>query len=320
MLDFAAESAAAATVSAIASAMAGTVTETIAETNEIVPIAQEVQSDLAQFKPNFIMQTLEEWTPEFIRLGYRLLVVAIIILVGMQLVKFVCRILKNTLTRMDLDVGVSRFLMSVANAGMYLMVILVAAERLGIPSTSIVAVLGSAGLAIGLALQGSLANFAGSIVILVTHPFTIGDYIVYSDGEGTVKNIGLFYTTMRTADNRSVTVPNGQLSNTTVTNVTHQTKRRLDVTVGIAYDADLRKAKAILETILEAHQLILKEEPISIFVSELTERAVVIGGRAWTATGDYWTVKCEVTELIKLEFDEAGIEISFRQLDVIIRR
>lgn len=309
MLYFAAESAAAATVE--------TMSETIAET---VPIAREIQSDLAQLKPNIIMQTLERWTPEFIRLGYRLLVVAIIFLVGMQLVKFVCRILKKTLTRMDLDVGVSRFLMSVANAGMYLLVILVAAERLGIPSTSIVAVLGSAGLAIGLALQGSLANFAGSIVILVAHPFTVGDYIVYSDGEGTVKNIGLFYTTMRTADNRSVTVPNGQLSNTTVINVTHQAKRRLDVTVGIAYDADLRKAKAILETILESHELILKEEPLSIFVSELTERAVVIGGRAWTASGNYWTAKCEVTELIKLDFDEAGIEIPFRQLDVTIRQ
>lgn len=295
---------------------AETTAETVAKTTEAIPVALEIQSDLAQLKPNLMLETLRDWMPELLRLGYYLLQAVLIILIGMQIAKMVRRLLKRTMEGMGMEVGIKRFLVSVANVLMYTVITLMVAERIGIPSTSIIAVLGSAGLAIGLALQGSLANFAGSIIILVMHPFAIGDYIVFSAGEGTVKNIGLVYTTLTTGDNRLVSVPNGMLANTTVTNVTHQDKRRLDISVGIGYNSDLKKAKEILEELLRTHPLVLEEEPVSVFVSELADSAVVIGGRAWAATGDHWTMKCDITEQLKLAYDRGGIEIPFKQLNV----
>lgn len=308
------------TVEAAAETVAGTVAETIAGTiagtDETVPVALEIQSDLAHLKPNILLDTLRSWTPELIRLGYYLLQAVLIVVIGLQIARVARRLLRRTLDRTGMDLGISRFLISVANVLMYTVIILAVAERIGIPSASIIAVLGSAGLAIGLALQGSLANFAGSIVILIMRPFTIEDYIVFSGGEGTVKNIGLVYTTLTTGDNRCVSVPNGQLANTTVTNVTRQDKRRLEILVGIGYTSDLKQAKQILEKLLTTHPLVLTEEPVAVFVSELADSAVIIGGRAWTATGDNWTAKCEIIEQLKLAYDSAGIEIPYNQLDV----
>lgn len=295
---------------------AGTEAETAAKATEAIPVALEIQSDLAQLKPNFLLETIRDWTPELLRLGYYLFQAVLIVLIGMQIAKMVRKLLKRTMEGMGMEVGIKRFLVSVANVLMYTVIILMVAERIGIPSASIIAVLGSAGLAIGLALQGSLANFAGSIIILLMRPFIVGDYIVFSAGEGTVKNIGLVYTTLTTGDNRLVSVPNGMLANTTVTNVTHQDKRRLDISVGIGYHSDLKKAKKILEELLRSHPLVMEEEPVSVFVSELADSAVIIGGRAWTATGDFWVVKCDITEQLKLAYEQAGIEIPFKQLNV----
>ena len=147
----------------------------------------------------------------------------------------------------------------------------------------------------------------------------VGDYIICGGQEGTVRSIGLVYTTLTTLDNKQVVFPNGSLSNTNLVNVTAQEKRCLELKVGIGYGSDLRKAKEIMEKLYVNHPLILKDQPVTVFVDDLADSAVVIGARGWVATGDYWKVKWDLTEQVKLEYDAAGIEIPFQQLDVNVK-
>lgn len=299
-----------------AEASAETAVAAILETQAV---SEQLQEDLAHLQPNVVIETIKGWTPALLSFGYRLLAAIVIILIGMRVAKMINRFLKKTFDRMSMDLGVSKFLLSAANVGVYAMVLFMAADKIGIPSASIIAMLGSAGLAIGLALQGSLSNVAGGILILITRPFVVNDYIVLNGVEGTVHNIGLTYTTLKTGDNKKITIPNGTVSNTTIVNVTSQDKRRVDVQVGIGYSSSMKQAKEIIQKIFENHPLVLQEEGITVFVGSLADSAVMIGGRAWTKTGDYWTVMWEVTEKIKEEFDAAGIEIPFNQVDVNVR-
>lgn len=294
--------------------------ETAAEAMEqIQPVALQVQEDLQQLKPNVILETVKRWTPGLLSFGYRLLIAVIIILIGMRIIRSGRKVLQRTFERMDLDLSLSKFLISVLDAIAYALVFFIAADKIGIPSASIITLVGSAGLAIGLSLQGSLANFAGGILILVMRPFVVGNYIICGSVEGTVQDIGLVYTTLMTVDNKKVTIPNGSLSNATLINVTVQEKRRVDIRVGISYSSNMKTAKAILEDVYRSHPLVLDEEDVTVFVDELADSAVMIGGRGWTKTEDYWKARCDITESIKERFDEAGIEIPFHQLDVNIR-
>lgn len=265
-----------------------------------------------------VFDTVKGWLPELANFGIRLLIAAVIIFVGSRVARMVQRILKKTFERMALDLSVSRFLGAAADAGIYAIAIFIAADQIGIPSASIIALLGSAGLAIGLSLQGSLANVAGGILIMLMRPFGVQDYIVYDNLEGTVQAIGLVYTTLITVDNKKITIPNGSISNASVINVTAQDKRRVDIEVGIGYSSDMKKAKEIIRRIYESHPLVLVEEGITVYVGELADSAVIIGGRGWTATEDYWSVRWAIIEQIKDEFDRAGIEIPFNQMDVNI--
>ena len=294
--------------------------ETVAETLEQTqPVALQVQEDLQQLKPNVILETVKGWTPGLLIFGYRLLIAVIIILIGMRIIKSGRKVLQRTFERMELDLSLSKFLISVLDAIAYALVFFIAADKIGIPSASIIALIGSAGLAIGLSLQGSLANFAGGILILVMRPFVVGNYIICDNVEGTVHDIGLVYTTLMTVDNKKVTIPNGNLSNSTLINVTVQEKRRVDIRVGISYSSNMKTAKAILEDIYRSHPLVLEDEDVTVFVDELADSAVMIGGRGWTKTEDYWKAKWDITEAVKERFDAVGIEIPFNQLDVNIR-
>ena len=290
---------------------------TLAETQAV---AAEVHEDLQQLKPNAILESIKSWTPGLLSLAYRLFVAALIIFIGSRIALYISHFLKKTFDRMGMDLSLSKFLISLANAITYAIVIFMALEKIGVPSASIIALLGSATLAIGLSLQGSLANFAGGILILVMRPFGIHDYIVCEGTEGTVQNIGLVYTTLVTVDNRKITIPNGSLSNAVITNVTAQPKRRVDLTVGIGYTSDLKKAKEILKQIYANDPLIIKEDGITVYVDELADSSVVLGARGWTNTSDYWTVRWRILEQIKLQFDQAGIEIPFNQLDVNVKK
>ena len=261
-------------------------------------------------------EALKSWLSGLSGFGMDLLVAAVILGIGFKITGAVRRMAERSFARMAMELSLRKFLLSLIQALMYGLLIFMAAERIGIQSSSIIALLGSAGVTLGLALQGSLSNFAGGVLILLVRPFKVGDYIVSEYGEGTVAAIGLVYTTLNTVDNKTVVIPNGSLSNSPITNATAEDFRRLDLTVGIGYQSDLRRAKEILLDIYTSHPCILKDRPIQVFVDQLAASSVVIGGRGWTATGDYWQTRWDITEKIKLRFDEAGVQIPFNQLDV----
>ena len=287
---------------------------------DMLPAAEPEKECLHKFSPEAVKETLQSWIPGLLALGIRLAVAALIIFIGSRVAKGVKKFLRKTFQRMELDLGVSKFLLSVAEVCIYAIAVFIAADNFGIPSASIVALLGSAGLAIGLSLKDSLANVAGGILILLMRPFTVNDYIIFEDMEGTVQNIGLVYTTLAAADNKKITIPNGSISNGAVINVTAQEKRRVDIEVGIGYTSDMKKAKEILYRIFESEPRVLKEEGITVYVGQLADSAVIIGGRGWTKTDDYWSVRWGIIESIKEEFDKAGIEIPYNQLDVNLKR
>lgn len=246
----------------------------------------------------------------------KLLVAIIILLIGKKFIKFVLKLMEKALDKGGVEISLAKFLRQLAEIGLYGLLFFVIAGQLGINTASIVALLGTVGLALSLALQGSLANFAGGVMILLMKPFRVGDYIVSDQGEGTVSSIGLFYTRIVTVDNKGIMVPNGALSNSAITNVSAYPERRVDVSVGIGYGADIKLAKKLFEKVYADLPYILKDKEITIFVDELADSAVVLGGRGWVKAENYWTAKWEVTENVKLVFDEHGIEIPFNQLDV----
>ncbi len=265
---------------------------------------------------SWFLDTLKTLTPNLKVLFWRVLLAGIILLVGIRIVRAVQGILKKTFERLNLEENVNRFLLSVINASMYAIVIFIAAEKLGVPSASIVALMGSAGVAIGLSLKESLSNVAGGILIMLTRPFILQDYIICGDVEGSVYSIGLVYTVLITIDNRMITIPNGTVANATVINVTAQDKRQLDLEISIHYDSDLKKAKEILTEIVESHLQVIQEDGIKVFVKELGESAVILGLRGWTTKEDYWQVRWDIIENIKLRFDEEGIRIAYHQVEV----
>ncbi len=254
-------------------------------------------------------------------IGMRILLAIITFLVGAQIIKLVRKVIKKVLTKADAEVGVVQFLDSFLKVALYIVLGFMIAAGFGVDAASIVALLGSAGVAVGLALQGSLSNLAGGVLILILKPFKVGDYIKEdaAGNEGTVSEISMFYTKLLTGDNRTIILPNGTLANTSLTNVTQADKRRIDITVGIAYDADIRKAKEVLKSVLDAEEKILSKEEKKVFVSELGDSAVVIGLRGWVKKEEFWEVKWRLTENVKYALDNAGISIPFPQMDVHIK-
>lgn len=264
---------------------------------------------------------LQKIADRALNLGGRILFAVICFVIGVQLIKFVRRAVRKVMERAGADVGVKQFVDSFLKAALYVVLVFMIAASFGVDAASIVALLGSAGVAIGLAVQGSLSNLAGGVLILMLKPFKVGDYIVEgSTGkEGEVKEIQIFYTKLVTPDNREVILPNGALANNSIVNVTSGHCRRADVRVSIAYDADLRKAKEELLKMLTADAKILKDREMRVFVEELGDSGVVLNVRCWFANEDYWEGKWRVTENCKYVLDEAGIAIPFPQMDVHMR-
>lgn len=258
--------------------------------------------------------------PALGRFFLHLLGAGLLILVGIRLIKWVGKLARRSFERLNMQPALSRFLSSCLSALLYGILIFAAADMIGISSASIIALLGSAGIAIGLALQGSLSNFAGGVLILLVKPFVIGDYIVCESGEGTVTGIGIIYTTLLTIDNQKVVLPNAALSNSPLTNMTASERRRLIISVCIGYDADLKQAKEILQRLFTADRRILENEGIEVYVDSLSENGVVLKARGWTKTDDYWQAKWDLTEQIKLAFDEAGIVIPYQRLELHVRQ
>ena len=269
------------------------------ETDAISALGEDLK-ELQEFgKPDVLMDALKGWVPDLIRFGLNLLVILVIFIVGRKIIRLLLKMARHSFERAGMEIGVTKFIGSLLKFSLNALLIFIIAGQLGIDSASIVAILGSAGLAIGLALQESLKNFAGGILILVMKPFKVGDYIVMPNAEGTVSVIGLVYTILVTIDNKTISIPNGTLSNSIVTNVTAMEKRRLDLTVGIGYQSDLRKAKEIMDRIYRQHPSVLQEEPIVTYVDSLGDDSVVLGARGWTKSEDYWAARWDITEKIK---------------------
>lgn len=255
-------------------------------------------------------------------LGIRVLLALLFFFLGVQLIKLIRKILKKSLERADAEVGVIQFLDSFVKFALYLVLIFMIASSFGLDAASVVAVLGSAGVAIGLALQGSLSNLAGGVLILLLKPFKVGDYIIEdtNKNEGTVTEIQIFYTKLTTPDERTVVLPNGTLANSSLTNVTNTGIRRLDMTVGISYKADLKLAKETALGILKDDKATMKNKELDVFVSELGDSAVLLNLRCYVKSEDYWPTRSRVLEAVKLTFDEKGIEIPYPQMDVHVKK
>ena len=256
--------------------------------------------------------------PVLLDFAIGVLLALVVFVIGSRIIRGLRNVLKKSLGRAHVDEGVVQFVDSFAKFALYAILIFSIGKNFGLDTTSVAAALASCGVAIGLALQGSLSNLAGGVLILILKPFVVGDYIIEDNNkcEGTVTEIQIFYTKLLTPDNRTVIIPNGSLANSSLTNVTQQDKRRIDLVVGIAYDADLLKAKKVIEDLLNADETILKDEPMVVFVDSLGDSSVNIGVRGWVEKDVYWTTKWKLTEEIKLAFDEHGIEIPFPQIVV----
>lgn len=267
-----------------------------------------------------IEQFLSELPEKAFRLGIRVVFAILVFLIGSKVIKIVRKMVKKSLVRGNAEQGVIQFLDSFIKAGLYVILILAIASGFGVDAASVIAVLGSAGVAIGLAIQGSLANLAGGVLILLLKPFKVGDYIKEdtNGNEGTVEEIQLFYTRLVTPENKIIVLPNGNLANSSLTNVTYAPDRRLDVKVGISYHSDIKKAKKVLLTLLEKDAFTLKEKEMLVYVDELADSAVILGVRCWFKNEDFWPGKWRITEEIKYTLDENGIEIPYPQMDVHI--
>ena len=269
-------------------------------------------------KANQFLDHLENMVTSMINFGINILIAIVIFGFGKILIQCLLKICNKFFDKANMEISVKKFLLSLIKTILFLILAITICGQLGIETTSFIAVIGSAGLALGLAFQGSLSNFAGGVLILLMKPFKVGDYISESGTgrEGTVQQIDICYTTLITPDNKKVVIPNGNLSNSSLTNASAFEKRRVDIEVGVSYSTDISEAKAEMENLANNHALILKEEEIFSFVSNLDSSQVTLGLRVWCLTSDYWTVKFDLTEGIKQRFDEKGIEIPFNQLVV----
>lgn len=274
-----------------------------------------------EINPGVIEKFFDQLPEKAFHLGFRVVLAALAFLIGVQVIRLLRRFLKKALTRSHVDESAIYFIDSFTKFALYFVLILLIASGLGVDAASILALLGSASVAIGLAVQGSLSNFAGGVLLLILKPFVTGEYIKDASGnEGTVEAVDVFYTQLLTPDNRIVVLPNGNLANGTITNFTRCRERRIDISIGIAYQEDIRKAREVLEQAANRETGVMKEREIRVFVDSLGESSVNLILRCWALQEMYWNTKWQLTEQAKYALDEAGISIPFPQMDVHVQR
>ena len=263
-------------------------------------------------------QLLQAAPQSLIDLLVRVVFCIVTFLIGSRVISLIRKLVGKALVRTGAAGQAGKFIDSCVRVILYAFLIFQIALHLGINAATIATVLGSATVTVGLAFQGSLKNCIGGIMIMILHPFRVGDYIIEStyNSEGTVSEITVFYTKLATMDNKTIILPNGPLSDTGITNVTREENRRVELKVGISYESDIRKAKLVLEELLVQEERVRRELDYNIFVDELGDSAVVLGVRFWTKTEDYWPVRWKMLEDIKYAFDDNGIGIPYPQMDV----
>lgn len=245
-----------------------------------------------------------------------LVMAAIIVIVGRIIVKWAIKLLRKIMVRANLDPILVNFASSIGTGILLIIVLIVAMDRLGVNTTSFIAVLGAAGLAIGLALKDSLQNFAAGIMMIIFRPFKLGDFIEAGGVSGIIEEISVFSTIMKTGDNRQVIVPNGKIYAGAITNYSARDIRRIDLIFRIGYNDDMLKARQIMNDILTAHEQVLEEPASAITIAELADSSVNFNVRPWVKSGDYWAVRSDLLQKIKLAFDDNGISIPYPKMDI----
>lgn len=284
--------------------------------DEVIETTNEAAEDV-----NVFIQYLQDHIPNLISFAIEIVLALIFFFLGRIAIKWIRKLTRKMLERSNVDKGVETFVDSLLKFMLYGILLFTIATKFGFDTASVAALIASAGVAVGLAVQGSLSNFAGGILILLLKPFVVGDYIIEDNhgDEGTVKEIQLFYTKLLTVDNRTVVIPNGMLTNNSLTNVTHMDERKLELKVSISYESDLLKAKAVLADLIRKDSRIIQDKEHRIFVDELGDDGVILGMRCWVSTEDYWNVRWDMLEDIKLTFDRESIVIPYHQMSVRIQ-
>jgi small conductance mechanosensitive channel len=259
------------------------------------------------------VSTMVDWVSQF---GLKLIAAIVVFFVGKWLARKISNLLKRGLERADTDPTLVGFVGNISYFGLLTMVVIAAVGQLGVQTTSFIAVLGAAGLAIGLALQGSLANFAAGVLMIIFRPFKAGDYIEAAGTAGSVEEVQLFTTTLKTPDNKTVIIPNAQVTSGTITNYSARDTRRLDLVFGVGYGDDLDKVKRVIQEVLGEEERLLEDPAPLVGVLNLGESSVDFAVRPWVNSSDYWPVFFDLQEKMKKRFDQEGISIPFPQRDV----
>ncbi|MCQ4250972.1 mechanosensitive ion channel family protein [Stutzerimonas stutzeri] len=264
------------------------------------------------FSVDYLVGLSEAWLPVVLQYGAQLLLALATFLIGWWLINTLVSKVGSLLQRRQVDPSLHGFIESLSSIVLKVLLLVSVASMIGVETTSFIAVIGAAGLAIGLALQGSLGNFAGGVLILLFRPIRVGEWIEAQGVAGTVHSIQIFHTVLKSADNKTIVVPNGSLSNGHITNYSREPRRRADINIGIDYSADIKLARQILLDIAQDERVLRDPEPV-VFVTGLGDSSVNLSLRVWVATGDFWPVTFSFTERVKERFDEAGIGIPFPQ-------
>ena len=286
-----------------------------AEVKDVKEVVEETQRFFTMNDMSTILDKFIEWCASTVGTIVWALIVWVI---RKKILKALLKVLGKALDRSRLDEGDTKFMLSLSRFAGNVVLVIMIIDILGFDTTSFIAVLGSAGIALGMSLQGSLANVAGGILILLFKPFAVGDYIVAGGYEGNVTTIDLLYTKLITIDNKMVTIPNGTLSNSSIVNVASQPQRRLDIQIGIGYSSDLKLAKRLLLDAMNKQAGGLTDKEIMVVVKSLDDSCGTLETRCWVMTSDYWNVRFALLEGYKETFDDNGIEIPFNQMDVHI--
>jgi small conductance mechanosensitive channel len=284
-----------------------TVTEEIVDVTGVIPTSIDEVSHLWAQSQDLVAA----W-------GLKVIAAIAIFIIGRWIAKAVRKGVGRMMSKADVDPIIIGFVGSMTYIALLAFVVIAALGQLGIQTTSFIAIVGAAGLAIGLALQGSLANFAAGFLMIIFRPFKVGDFIEGAGVAGVVESIQIFTTTLKTGDNKIIIIPNAKLSGDNITNYSTQETRRIDMTVGVAYDADLSVVRDVLNDIISKEERALKEPAPLVAVAELADNSVNFVVRVWTKSSDYWGVKFDMTETIKNRFDAEGIGIPFPQRDIHI--
>jgi small conductance mechanosensitive channel len=281
-----------------------------AETTTVVEKVTEIMD------PDKASQLIEMGKDLAMQYGIKLIAAIAIFIIGKMVANWLKKLITRVMTKAEIDQIIIGFTSSIAYIAMLAFVVVAALGQLGIQTTSFIAILGAAGLAIGLALQGSLSNFAAGFLMIIFRPFKVGDFIEAAGVAGKVDAIQIFTTTLMTPDNKTIIIPNAKIGNDNIINYSTQPTRRVELTIGVAYDADLKQVRDILEDIVSKDERVLKDPPHQIAVKELADSSVNFVVRLWVESADFWDVFFDANETVKTRFDEAGIGIPFPQRDV----